>query len=96
MRHDIGKNVHGTALHGAVKQFAQFLVGLGRGKPVVGGAGILLFGGADKGAVLDAGDVVGIGAVQVAARKQLLVELFHLFTSLELSAVQQNFMIFRG
>ena len=45
------------------------------GRPVVGGAGFLLGFRADVGALLDAGDVVGIGAVVIAARKFFLVQL---------------------
>ena len=41
---------------------------------MVGGTGVLLTLAADEGAVLDAGDVVDIGAVQHTARQLVLIE----------------------
>ena len=70
-RHD----VHRAAAHRAVEEGAQRLAHLVGGHPVVGGAGILFALGADVGAVLDAGDVLGVGAGQEAVRALLLVQL---------------------
>ena len=46
-----------------------------RGHPVVGRAGVLFALGADVGAVLDPGDVLGVGAREEAVRALLLVQL---------------------
>ena len=42
---------------------------------MVGGTGVLLALTADEGAVLDAGDIVRVGAVEIAAGELILVEL---------------------
>ena len=68
------------------RQLAQWIVGLryedlpeavvalGRGHPVVRGAGVGLLGRADEGEVLRTGDVVGGAAVEVTARELPRVE----------------------
>ena len=69
-RHD----VHRAALHRAgveVGHLGAHLVGLA---PVVVRAGVVLVGGADERAVLDAGDVAGVGVGPVAVRPLGLVE----------------------
>ncbi len=43
--------------------------------PVVGGAGAIFREGTDEGAVLDARDIVRVGAGVIAARPELLVQL---------------------
>ena len=73
--HEVRHDVHGAALHGAAAQAVELLVHLGGLHPVIGRAGGLGRAGADEGKVLDARDVVGIGAVQVAAGEFFLVEL---------------------
>ncbi len=60
--HAVRDDVHGAAGHGAGVELVQDLPHLVGRLPVVGRAGILLVLGADEGAVLDAGDVGGIGA----------------------------------
>ncbi len=72
--HHVGHHVHRAPLHAAVEEAAHLRVHLGGGDPGVGGAGLLLGGRADDGEVLDAGDVVLVGVVVVAARPLLLVE----------------------
>ncbi len=58
-------DIHGPATHGALEQAGERFLHLGRRFPVVGRAGVLLPVGADVGAVLDAGNVGGIGAGEV-------------------------------
>ncbi len=72
--HHVGHHVHRAPLHAAGEEAAHLRVHLGGGDPGVGGAGLLLRGGADDGQVLDAGDVVLVRVVVVAARPLLLVE----------------------
>ena len=50
-------HVHGTALHGAIKEGVEDGAHLFRGLPVVGGTGVLLLLGADERAFLYAGHV---------------------------------------
>ena len=71
-------DIHGTALVAAARDVEQHLIGLLGVHPVVGGAGVLFLAGADEGAAFHTGHVVDGGAVQVAARQLLLVELDHL------------------
>ena len=74
-RHGVGDDVHRATLVGAVCQRVHALVHLLGVHPVVGRACVLLALTADEGAVLDARDVVGVGAVEIAARKLVRVEL---------------------
>ena len=60
--HAEGNDVHGAPHHAAVVQLGQDGLHLSGIHPVVGGAGVVLVDGADEGGVLDAGNVVGIGA----------------------------------
>ena len=60
------------------KELAQFFIHHLGIFPVVGGACILFFPGADKGSALYAGNVVGTGSVQQTAGKFFLVEFLHL------------------
>ena len=53
------------------EQRGQLGLHLGRGPPVVGGAGVDLALGADEGAVLDPGDVAGVGQGEEAVRPAL-------------------------
>ena len=46
--------------------------------PVIGGACVFFFLGADEGSVFHAGNVVGVGPVIQAARELLFIELDHL------------------
>ena len=62
MSHAEGNDVHGAPHHAAVVQLGQDGLHLPGIHPVVGGAGVVLVDGADEGGVLDAGNVVGIGA----------------------------------
>ena len=66
--HGEGHHVHRAALHGAGVEVGELGLHVGRCPPVVGGAGVDLLLGADEGAVLDAGDVTGIGQGEVAVR----------------------------
>ena len=75
--HGVGDDIHGTALVAAPRDVEQHLIGLLGVHPVVGGASVLFLAGADEGAAFHTGHVVDGGAVQVAARQLLLVELNH-------------------
>ena len=57
------------ARHAAGEQGIHLRVRVIGRHPLVVGAGIVAIPGADEGQVLDAGDVVGVGAVQIAAGK---------------------------
>ena len=70
-RHD----VHRAALHRAVEHVRELLAHLARVAPVVRGARVLLVGRADERAVLDPGDIGGVGASEVAVGAPLGVEL---------------------
>ena len=72
--HDVGDDVHRPPLHRAVEELAELAVGLVGRHPVVVRPRLLLRLRADEGQVLDAGDVVRVGAVEVAAGQLLLVE----------------------
>ena len=63
--HREGHHVHRPALHAALEELAQRLPHLARVAPVVGRAGVRLALGADEGAVLDPGDVGGVGEGEV-------------------------------
>ena len=76
--HGVRNDVHGTAFHYAIKELAQFFIHHLGIFPVVGGACILFFPGADKGSTLYAGNVAGTGSVQQTAGKFFLVEFLHL------------------
>ena len=66
--HREGHDVHRAALHAALEEAVQHLAHLGRVAPVVGRAGVLLGLRADEGAVLDPGDVGGVGEGEVGVR----------------------------
>src|SRR5579859_783953 len=63
--HDVGHNVHGATAHGAVQERADLVLGGAGIHPIVGGAGVVFIGSADKGEVLGAGYVVGTATVQI-------------------------------
>ena len=73
--HGVGNDIHRLALHRAGEQLGQLCIAFSGCHPVVDVAGILLLSGADKGAVLNACNVVECGSVQVAVGEQLLIEL---------------------
>ena len=75
--HGIGDDVHGSAGIGASGDVIEHLVCVGGSHPVVGGTCFLFGVGADECASLNTGDVVGLGAVQIAAGELFLVELDH-------------------
>ena len=62
-------------VHAAAEQLLELLAHLERIDPVVGGPGAVLRERADKGAILDPGDIAGVGAGIETARPQILVEL---------------------
>ena len=73
--HGVGDNVHRLALVRAGVQLGQLCVALLRIHPVVDVACVLFLTGADKGPAFHARHVVDCGAVQVAVRILLLVQL---------------------
>ena len=73
--HAIRDHVHGSALHAVCKQLVQFRMRFIRVHPVVVRTGVFLVLGADKGQVLHARHVRGVGTVQIAVRMRLLVQL---------------------
>ena len=75
--HGIRNDIHSAALVAAAGNVIQHFISLFRIHPVVGGARILFLFGADHGAVLYTGHVVNSGAVQIAARQLLLIQLMH-------------------
>jgi hypothetical protein len=72
--HEIRNHVEGAAAHGTAAKGLEFLIHLPGSGPIVGGACFVAHFGANVGALFDAGDVVGIGTVVIAAGKFLLVE----------------------
>ena len=72
--HGIGDDVHGAALHRAVIELFELCVHLLGIHPVVGGACVFFFSRADKGTAFYPRHVVGIGAVEIAARELFLIE----------------------
>ena len=72
--HRVRDHVHGAARHGAVVELGQRLLHLGGVEPVVGRPGVVLRFRADIGLVLDASDVLGIGADENRVRTLLRVE----------------------
>ena len=73
--HGVRDDVHGAALIGAVGQSVHSFVHFLGLYPVVRGACVLFLFTADERAVLHARHVVGVGAVQVASRELVRVEL---------------------
>ena len=73
--HGVRNDIHRAALVSAVGESVHLLVHFLGVHPVVGGTGVLLALTADEGAVLDAGDIVRVGAVEIAAGELVLVEL---------------------
>lgn len=73
--HGVRDDVHGAALIGAVGQSIHLFVHFLGLYPVVRGACVLFLFTADERAVLHARHVVGVGAVQVASRELVRVEL---------------------
>ena len=72
--HAEGHHVHGAALHRAPEQLGEGGLHLRRLAPVVGGAGVDLLARADERAVLDPGDVAGVGGGPVAVGPLGVVE----------------------
>ena len=93
--HGVGDDVHGAALVAAPGNVEQHLIGLLGVHPVVGGASVLFLAGADEGAALHPGHVVDSGAVVVAVRQLLLVQLDHLAGLAGLAAQVLN-LLFRA
>ena len=87
--HGIGNDIHGSALVSTGSDVIEHFISLRGLHPMVGGAGVLFFSGADQSSVLHTGHVVLCGSVQIAVGQQLLVELDHLagFHSLRLQGV---------
>ena len=75
--HRIGDDVHRSALVRTGSDVVKHFIGFLRIHPVVGGAGVLFFSGADERAVLHTGHVVFSRSVQIAVGQQILVELDH-------------------
>ena len=73
--HEVRHDVHRAPAHRAFEQAVQLRIHLRRLGPVVRRPGFLLRRRADEGALLDARDVVRIRAMEIAARKFLLVQL---------------------
>ena len=72
--HQVRDHVHRPSLHGASGEAFEAPVHGAGLAPIVGGAGFLLGRGTDVGQLFDTGDVVGIGAMVVAAGMLLRVE----------------------
>ena len=73
--HAEGDHIQSPSLHAAREQALESFLHLGRVFPVVGGASVFLFGGANVGTILDTRDVGGIGAGEVGIGPLLLIEL---------------------
>ncbi len=71
---NVRDDVHGPVLHRTTEQTAQGPLGLGRGHPVVGGAGVFLFTRADVRDFFRARHVARVAPVQEAIRIGLLVQ----------------------
>lgn len=78
MRHAVGDDIHGAALHGATKELAQLFVGLLGIHPVICRTSVLFLAGADEGTAFYTGYIIDRGAVQIAARQLFLIQLDHL------------------
>ena len=100
--HAIRDDVHGTALHRAVKQLAQLVVHDVWVLPVVGRAGVLFFARTNERASFDACDIVDSRPMQQAAGQLFRVEGFHLaggerlvaqFFKLRLASVDPNNLV---
>src|SRR3954468_2163523 len=72
--HAVRDDVHRAARHRAGEEGVELHLHAGGVLPVVGGAGVVRGGRADEGAVLDAGDVAGIGADEEAVRFDRRIE----------------------
>jgi hypothetical protein len=72
--HDVRHDVQRAADHRAVEEPAELPVPVFRRHPVVRRSHFLLRRRADEGELLGAGDVVRVGAMEIAARQLLLVQ----------------------
>ncbi len=72
--HAIGNDIQRAATHAAVKQCIDLGVRFTRGHPMIVGAGVFALGRADEGEMLHARHIVGMGAMQGAARMGVLIE----------------------
>ena len=104
--HGIGNDIHGLALHLALCNAVSQVIRLFGVHPFDDGMrhGILFVAAADEGSVLHAGNVVGLGAVQIAIGQLFLIEtdelagangLFFERRSLFLAAVDPDDLIGR-
>ena len=73
--HEVGNHIQRAPLHAASQETLELGIHLLGSGPVIGGADFLLARRADKSELLNACDVVRVGASVVAARQLLLVEL---------------------
>ena len=74
--HAEGHNIHGAALHAAVKQWVQGGAHFNRIRPVIGWASVFFFGGTDVSAVFNPGHVGWVAARQKAVWAFAGAELF--------------------
>jgi hypothetical protein len=74
--HHVRDYVHRAAAHRIFEPAAQLGVGFIRRRPIIGWAGVLAVGSAYEGQLFRAGDIIGVGAMQVAAGAFGLVEFF--------------------
>ena len=76
--HRIGNNIHCSALIAVLSYIIEHLIGLGGIHPVVGRTCLVCALRADKCAVFNTCDIVGLGSVEQASGEKILVELNHL------------------
>ncbi len=72
--HAEGDHIQRAPTHAAVEHSAKGNLHFRRGYPVIGRAGVVFVHAANEGAVLDPGDIAGIGEGQIAVRALGLVE----------------------
>ena len=65
--HEEGNDIHRAAFHGICENLGKTVIGLRRGHPVIGRAGISFFLGAYKSKILRACDIVGGAPMEIAS-----------------------------
>jgi len=76
MTHHIRHDIHGPAFHAAVEKRGHLFFGFLGIHPVVVRPGGLLIRVTDKGQLLGAGDIIGMGIVEIGVRPLRVIEFF--------------------
>ncbi len=91
--HAVGDDVQGPLMHTATEQVPHLDVSFLRIHPMIVRAGVVLGARADVGQMLDAGDVAGVRAGEMAAGEEVLVESLKLPVAQQLRGQVANLLV---